>query len=83
MDEKIVLIDEMGKEKEFEISATFGLDDFDYAVLFPADDLEGEAFILRIERDADGQVYLIGIDDEEELDDVILAYETIVKENMQ
>ncbi|WP_416197871.1 MAG: DUF1292 domain-containing protein [Sporanaerobacter sp.] len=83
MDEKIILIDEMGKEKEFEVSATFGLDDSDYAVLFPIDDLEGDAYILRIEHDADGQVYLSGIDDDEELNDVILAYETIVKENMQ
>ena len=40
MNEKIVLLDEMGNEKEFQVLATFGLDDLDYAALLPLDDIE-------------------------------------------
>jgi uncharacterized protein YrzB (UPF0473 family) len=39
-----------------------------------------EAYILRIEQDDDGEDVLVGIEDEEELNAVIEAYEELVKE---
>lgn len=83
MNEKILLLDEMGNEIEFQVLATFGLDDNDYAVLLPMDDIENLTYILRIEYDEEGDPILVGIDDEEELQDAIEAYEEIQKEKLQ
>ena len=83
MNEKIVLLDEMGNEKEFQVLATFGLDDMDYAALLPLDDIEGLTYLLRIEYVNQGELILAGIDDEEELEDVVEAYEEIQKDRLQ
>jgi len=80
MKDTILLLDENGDEIEFEVSATFGLDENKYAVLFPINDIEGDAFILKIEYDDKGEMILVGIDDENELEDVIFTYETFIKE---
>ena len=82
MDDRIVLLDENGKEEEFEVATTFGLDDFNYAVLFPIND-ENEAYILRMEYDDNNELVLVGIEDDDELNDAILAYESILKENIE
>ena len=83
MEETILLLDEFGKEQEFLILATFGLDDADYAALLPTDDMEGLTYILRMEKDDSGELILMGIDDEEELQDAIDVYEEIQQENLQ
>lgn len=83
MDEKIVLLDEMGNEVEFQVLATFGIDDVDYAALLPMDEFEGLTYLLRIEYDDFGEVFLRGIDDEEELKEVIEVFEDIQKEKLQ
>ena len=83
MDDKIMLLDEFGKEQEFIILATFGLDDTDYAALLPTNDMEGLTYILRMETEEDGEMILTGIDDDEELQDAIDVYEEIQQENLQ
>lgn len=83
MNEKITLLDEMGNKQEFQVLATFGLDDIDYAALLPLDDIEGLTYILRIEYDDQGDPILVGIEDDYELEDVIEAYEEIQKEKLQ
>ncbi|HSH35863.1 DUF1292 domain-containing protein [Schnuerera sp.] len=83
MNEKIVLLDEMGNKVEFQILATFGLDEYEYAALLPVDDMESLTYLLRIEYNDEGEIILIGIDDNEELKDVIEAYEEIQKEQLQ
>ncbi len=83
MTERISLLDELGKEQEFIILATFGLDDEDYAALIPADNIESPTYILRMETDENGDLLLAGIDDEEELEDAIQAFEEIQKEKLQ
>jgi uncharacterized protein YrzB (UPF0473 family) len=83
MDDKITLLDEMGNEVEFQVLATFGIDDVDYAALLPMDEFEGLTYLLRIEYDDLGEMYLSGIDDEEELQEAIEIFEEIQKENLQ
>jgi uncharacterized protein YrzB (UPF0473 family) len=83
MNDKIVLLDEMGNRIEFQVLATFGLDDFEYAALLPVDDMESLTYLLRIEYDEEGEPILVGIDDDEELKDVIKVYEEIQKEKLQ
>ena len=83
MNEKIVLLDEMGNRIEFQLLATFGLDDYEYAALLPVDDMESLTYLLRIEYDEEGEPILVGIDDDDELKDVIKVYEEIQKEKLQ
>ncbi|MBU5254924.1 DUF1292 domain-containing protein [Tissierella praeacuta] len=83
MNEKIILLDELGQEQEFVILATFGLDDEDYAALMPSNDIDGPTYILRMDRDDMGELLLVGIDDDEELQEAIDAYEEMQKENLQ
>ena len=83
MKDKITLLDEMGKEQEFIILATFGLDDIDYAALLPANDLESSTYILRMEVDEFGEPFLSGIEDDDELQEAIEAFEEIQKEKLQ
>lgn len=83
MNETIILLDEMGNKIKFQVMATFGLDDIDYAALLPSDDIEGLTYLLRIEYDDQGEPILVGIDDEKELEEVIEIYEGIQKEKLQ
>ena len=48
----------------------------------PEEDYEGdgEAYVLRIEQDENGEDILVGIDDGEELDTVVEAYEELAKQ---
>lgn len=78
--EKIVLIDENNMEEEFEIIATFGLDDDNYAALKPLDEIKEDIYILRIEQDSNGDTIFLGIEDNEELKDAIIAYESLINE---
>lgn len=82
MRDRIVLLDETGKEQEFELIATFGLEESDYAVLFPLDGISEDYLILRMEYDENDEMFLVGIDDEE-LNDAIEAYESIMKQKLQ
>lgn len=82
MEDKIILLDEMGKEKEFEVLATFGVNDLDYAALLPNGNIDELIYILKIEYDSKNQPILVGIDDEEELESAIEVYEQIEKEKM-
>ncbi len=83
----ILLYDEDGNESEFEVVATLELDENEYAILLPKDETRDpeaeeveEAYILRIEQDENGEDVLVGIEDEEELNAVIDAYEELIKE---
>ncbi len=83
----IVLYDEEGNETEFEIIATLEVNDIEYAILLPTDEEEelrsdevDEVYVLRIEQDENGDDVLVGIEDEDELNDVIAAYEELIQE---
>ncbi|MCK9218220.1 MAG: DUF1292 domain-containing protein [Firmicutes bacterium] len=83
----IVLYDEGGNEVEFEIIASLEVNDMEYAILLPNDiDIEPESeevdevYILRMELDENGEDVLVGIEDENELNDVIAAYEELIKD---
>ncbi len=83
----ILLYDEEGNEAEFEIIASLEVNDIEYAILLPNDiDIESKAeevdevYILRMELDENGDDVLVGIEDENELNDVIEAYEELIKD---
>lgn len=76
-DNIVVLLDDNDEEQEFEVLATFEIEDKEYAVLFPLKEDEEEAYILRIESDKDGNMILVNIEDQSEFEDVVAAYEAI------
>lgn len=81
--EVIVLFDEEDNECHFEVLAVLDVDDNRYAVLLPITedgDEEEEAYVLRIEQDENGEDILVGIDDDEELDTVVEAYEELARQ---
>ena len=88
MDEKeniITLIDEEGQEEDFEIIMTFESKGNEYVILAPADsDEESEAYAFKIIYDDENkdEYSLISIEDDEEYEDVVVAYETLIEQEM-
>lgn len=76
-EEVVILTDEEGNEREFIIVETMPLENQHYAVLVPADGNDEDGFIMRIEEDENGEEYLIDIEDEEEWNRVVAAYEQL------
>lgn len=78
----ITLYDEENNECRFEVLAVLDVDEDRYAVLMPEDSDEGEeeAYVLRVEQDENGEGILVGIDDDEELDTVVEAYEEMARQ---
>lgn len=77
----VTLLDENGKEQEFEILDAVETDTARYVALMPIFDnpdelLEssGELVILRVEIDGDGEV-LTTIDDDDEFEDIASVFE--------
>lgn len=78
-DNIIKLIDEDGKETEFEVIATFDVEDVEYAALLPLEG-EEEVYLLKIVYDDNEDMMLVNIEDDEEFSDVAAAYEAIIDE---
>jgi putative Holliday junction resolvase len=79
----ITLVDEEGKEHEFEIEAILDVDEIKYAVLIPMDEEyadSNEAVIMRFGLDEDGEEVLYDIESDAEWERVAGAYDDIVEE---
>ena len=76
--DKIELVDESGQLVEFELIDTFGMNDDDFAVFSSLDDPDS-IYIFRVDNHGDGEVFFIGVN-EEELDDIIEVYEELIEE---
>lgn len=78
--EIIQLIDEHGYPVDFELVASFDVDDNRYAVVVPVDGDGEEAYILRVEQDEDGNDIFVAIEDEDEFNDAVEAYNELMEE---
>ena len=81
MSDFITLIDEEGKEHEFEIEAILDVEECKYAVLIPLDEEyanSNEAVIMRFGLDEDGEEVLFDIESDEEWNKVADMYDDIV-----
>ena len=79
-----VLIDEDGKEVEFEVCLTLEAEGKEYAILLPLDeesygDDEDVALVFRIDSDENGDI-LVPLEDEEEYQIVVDVYNTLMDE---
>jgi uncharacterized protein YrzB (UPF0473 family) len=77
-DEVIVLLDEEGNELECEVLHTFEFEGNGYVVLLPSD--EDDPFILKIEKDENGNDIYAVIEDDEEFEKVSEAYDELLGE---
>ncbi|MGI9860112.1 DUF1292 domain-containing protein [Moorella naiadis] len=78
----IILTDDEGHEHEFIVVDILNVEDDEYAILLPAAsaDNEGEAIVLKIGLDEDGNEILFEIEDEDEWQRVAQAWEDAVAE---
>lgn len=81
-DDLLVLRDEEGVESSFRIlSDSLFVGEKQYVVLMPVeqeDDLEPEIVVLRVDQDQDGSDILCTIDDDDEWEEVLKAFEELV-----
>ncbi len=68
------LVDEDGKEIEFELIGTAEMNGATYCAMIPADAAETDGFceyvVLRVEKDENGEETLVSVDDDEEFDNI-------------
>lgn len=76
-----VITDENGVDREMIMIMTFDLEDRQYAVLLDKNDPEADGLIFRIEEEND-DVYLVNIEDDEEWDAVLAAYNEIAEQEI-
>jgi uncharacterized protein YrzB (UPF0473 family) len=73
-DEVIVLEDENGQEHQFVLGEVLTVEGKDYAVLLPIEDEMEEGVIFRIDGEEGDQMMLAEIDNDEEWQKVVDAY---------
>jgi uncharacterized protein YrzB (UPF0473 family) len=77
----ITLLDEDGKEVEFEVITKLDVEDKEYVIVAPKDaGEEAEAIILRIDSDENGEDILYTIEDDDEFNMISEAYEALFSE---
>ncbi|ABP67191.1 DUF1292 domain-containing protein [Caldicellulosiruptor changbaiensis] len=79
-DNVVTLVDEEGREISFEMLDKVNYNGNDYIVLLPLEEIEkedeeAEVIILRIE-DRDGEEVYVGVEDEEELENVFEIFQS-------
>lgn len=80
----IILTDDEGQEHEFLVVDILNVEDDEYAVLLPVegngDNEAAEAIVLKIGVDEDGSEVLYEIEDEDEWQRVVAAWENALEE---
>lgn len=81
LDNMVVLTDEDGNDVEFEFLDVVQVDNKEYVILLPVEEMEkGEVVIFRIEGDGEEESY-IGLDDEAEAEKVFAAFKEKAKDD--
>jgi uncharacterized protein YrzB (UPF0473 family) len=75
----ITLLDDDGNEIECEVIDMFEFEEKEYAVLLPTD--EEDPYILRIDKDEDGNELFAMIEDDNEFDRVSEAYDELLDQD--
>lgn len=69
--DKITIENETGDKKDYWIEGLFDMEDDTYALLSSSDD---EMYVMKVEEQ-NGEQYLVGVDDPEEQQNILNAYE--------
>lgn len=77
----VLLTDDDGKEEEFKVLRVLEMENRHYALLQSVEEPDEDPMILRIEGDIEADsASLIGIDDDEEWEEVAEAFDTLMVE---
>ena len=80
------LTDENGNESEYELIGTCEMNGNKYYALIPADTAEDAEFleyvILKLEKEENGEEYLVSVDDDDEFDDVADYFDDFLAEEI-
>lgn len=82
-DDVVILVDDSGKEMEFEHLDTIEMNEKEYVVLLPVEQGEDEVdevVILKIEHGEDGEDAFVTVEDEKELDAVFEEFKAHMEE---
>lgn len=74
----ITLLDENNKETEFEVIVTLEINESEYAILLPLDEVTDEGLVFKVTEE-NGQEVLSYVEDEKEIDMVAQAYEELLE----
>lgn len=77
----ITLNDDMGNEATFEVITKFDIEGKEYVIVKPQESDDDTAIALRIEKDEDCEDTFYTVEDEDELEIVQEAYETLFSDN--
>lgn len=81
LDNIVVLTDEEGNDVEFEFLDVVQVDEKEYVILLPVEEMEkGEVVIFRIEGEGEEESY-IGLEDEVEAEKVFQAFKEKAKDD--
>ena len=81
LDNIVVLTDEEGNDVEFEFLDVVQVDDKEYVILLPVEEIEnGEVVIFRIEGEGEDESY-IGLEDENEAEKAFQAFKEKAKDD--
>ena len=82
--DRYTLTDENGVESEYELIATCEMNSNTYYALIPADIDEDsdclEYVILKLEKEENGEEFLVSVDDEDEFDDVADYFDDLLSQ---
>lgn len=76
--ETIELIGENGEVEVFSLDATFELDDTKYVIL--SKENAEDALMMRVDSDFEGNPVFVQIENEQEFNEALKAYESLLKE---
>lgn len=81
--ERITLTDDEGKDVDFDVIARFeGEDGEEYFIVTLAEGDTDEAIALKVVKDANGEEIFATVEDDEEFERVLEAYETLCDEGL-
>lgn len=81
LDNIVVLTDEDGNDVEFEFLDVVSVDENEYVILLPVEEMEkGEVVIFRIDGEGEEESY-IGLEDEAEAEKVFKAFKEKAKDD--
>lgn len=80
--EVITLVDEEGKEHDFDLVDAIEVDEEKYAILAPIleDEEPDEVIILKVAKDENGEDVLYDIEDDDEWEKVANAWQELIEE---
>jgi uncharacterized protein YrzB (UPF0473 family) len=79
LENMITLLDDDGNEVECEVIEMFEFENKEYVVLLPVE--EEDPYILRVDKDDEGNELFAVIEDDEEFDRVAEAYDELLEED--